>query len=147
MCPVASARGSQRSWAASDTARSETGATHDGPVAPAREREQRVEEVRQALDLGLREPKLVLDGRIVRLDLRSLEPQTQPGQRRAELMRRVADELALRLDRLLEPLRHVVEGDRDLALLAGARDLGACIELAVLDAPRGAGERAQWPGE
>ena len=120
---------------------------YDRPVASASEREQRVEEIRQALDLGLGEPELVLHCRIIRLDLRSLEPQPQPGQRCAELMRRVADELALSLDRLLEPLGHVVEGDRDLPLLAGTGDVSARIELAVLDAPRRARERAQRPGE
>ena len=62
-------------------------------------------------------------------------------------MRGVADELALRLDRLAEPLGHVVEGERDLALLARTRDLGARIELAVLDASRRSGERAQRPRE
>ena len=123
------------------------GAADDGPVAPAREREERVEEIRQPLDLGLRKPELVLHGRIVRLDPGSLESQTQPGQRRSELMRGVADELALCLDRLLEPLGHVVEGDRDLTLLARAGDVGPRVELAVLDAPRRAGERAQRPGE
>jgi hypothetical protein len=76
------------------------GAADDRPVAATGEREQGVEEIRQALDLGLRKPELVLNGRIVRLDLGGLEPQPQPGQRRSQLMRCVADELALCLDRL-----------------------------------------------
>ena len=84
---------------------------------------------------------------VVALQPGGLEPQSQSGQRRPQLVRRVADELALRLEHLAEPVGHLVEGDRDLLLLAGTGHLGARIELAVLDAARRARERAQRPGE
>ena len=85
--------------------------------------------------------------RVVGLHAGRLEPEPQSGQRRPQLVRRVADELALRLERLAEPLGHLVEGDRDLLLLAGAGHLGAGVELTVLDAARGSRERAQRPRE
>ena len=47
--------------------------------------------------------------------VRGLEAQPEPGQRGAELVRRVGDEFALRLQRKGEPkIRHGVEGARDL---------------------------------
>ena len=127
--------------------RSETGARSVGPVAVAREREQRVQQPRQPLDLGLGELELVPTAGSSRLQAGRLEPEPEAGERRPQLVRRVADELALRLEHLAEPVGHVVERDRDLLLLARAGHLGARVELAVLDAPRRSRQRAQRPRE
>ena len=50
---------------------------------------------------------------------RLLEPQPQAGERRAQLVRGVGDELALAVDEALEPRAHLVERARE-ALLLGA---------------------------
>ena len=115
-------------------------------VALARERQQRGQQPREPLDLELGRLELRL-GVAARLGARRLEPQAQPGQRRAQLVRGVGDELALCREHGPEPLGHVVEGRRDLALLRRAGHLGARLEVAALDPPRRGGEVAQRPRE
>ena len=65
---------------------------------------QSIHLLQRALDL--------LDGRPVGGRRRLLEPQPQPGQRRAQLVRRVGDEVALRVDHPLHARRHLVERAR-----------------------------------
>ena len=52
-----------------------------------------------------------------------LEPKAQARQRGPELVRRVRHEVPLGGEDDAQPVGHVVEGDRDLALLARPRDL------------------------
>ena len=66
------------------------------PLAAAREGEQLGEEPGEPLGLVLGGGQLALDLGIAALQRRRLEPQPQPGQRRAQLVRRVRHELALR---------------------------------------------------
>ena len=54
--------------------------------------------------------------------LEVFKPQSQPGQRCAELMGGVGDEVLLRPQQPSDPLRHLVEGTRQGALLGAALD-------------------------
>ena len=70
------------------------------------------------------------------------------GQGRSELVRGVGDELALRLDRTLEPVGHLVERLPELLDLAGAAHVaGASREVAVAQALRGGGQPRERAGE
>ena len=60
-------------------------------------------------------------------------------------MRRVGHELALRLERVREPVGHRVERARDLLLLGRPLHLSARLEVAAADAPGGRGELPQRP--
>ena len=62
-----------------------------------------------------------------------LEPQPQPAQRRAQLVRGVRDELPLAGDEPLEPCGHVVERAREPALLRAALDGRARRQVAARD--------------
>ncbi len=105
-------------------------------VTFAGEREQRVQETRQALDLILRCPQLALELGIVGLQTRSLEAEPQAGERRSKLVRRVCDEVPLRGENLREAFGHVVEGESHLLLLGRTRHFCPCVELSALHPPR-----------
>ena len=111
------------------------------------EHEQRVQQAREPVDLLLRGGELALELGAVGLRGRGLEPQPEPGQRRPQLVRRVRDELALGREHGADPLGHVVEGDRHLALLRRAGHLGPRFEVAFLDPSGRRGELAQRPRE
>ncbi len=87
--------------------------------------------------------QLALQVGVVGLEAGRLKPQPQAGERRPELMRSVRDEVPLRGHRLGQALGHVVERDRNLALLARADGRGAGVELAALDPARGVRQRPQ----
>ena len=68
------------------------------------------------------------------LGARLLQPQPQARQRRAQLVRGVGDELALRGQQRREPLGHLVERARELLLLGAALDPRAHAQVAARDA-------------
>ncbi len=136
----------QRSRAASATAASDS-RNALRPLAFRGEREQVAQELREPLGLRLRRLEVARDLGIVGLQRRRLQSQPQAGQRRAQLMRRIGDELALGAERTCEPVGHLVERGGDLALLARATDRGALVQLARGDAPRRDGQAAQRPCE
>ena len=75
-----------------------------------------------------------------------LQPQPQPGQRRAQLVRRVGDELPLRAHEPLQALGHDVErARRASAARRCPRPRRARRQVALGDAPRGRVEAAQRP--
>ena len=77
---------------------------------------------------------------------RDLDQRALVGERRAQLVRDVGGELALGLERGLEPLEQRVEGAAELAqLVVGAAQGEAPVEVAGGDLPRGGGDRAQRP--
>ena len=115
------------------------------PLALAREREQVRHGAREALGLALARLEVAAERVVLGLQARGLEPQAQAGERRAELVGGVGDEVALRGHRAAQAVGHVVEGVGDLAVLAGAGLLGARVEIARLDAPGGGGQAAQRP--
>ena len=91
-----------------------------------------------------------MDLRVVARRARLLEPQPQAGERRAQLVRRVGDEVALAGHEALEPRRHAVERRGEAALLRAALDLGAHGQVAlghprrgVVQAPQRAGDLAR----
>jgi hypothetical protein len=116
------------------------------PIALPGQCQQRRQELREALDLLLGRLELLAELRAC-LQRRRLEPQPQAGQRRSQLMRGVGDELPLRLEHLPQPLGHVVERVRDLAVLGGALGLGPRLQIAGLDATRGRREPLERPGQ
>ena len=78
--------------------------------ARAREHEQLVDEQRHALDLGERVVGDVLPVRgLARLAARDLEVRRDHRERRAQLVRGVGRELALRGDAALDAREHAVE--------------------------------------
>ena len=109
-------------------------------TALAGEREQRREQLREALRLALRGLQLALEIRVVGPERGRLQPQPQAGERRAQLVGRIGDELALRLEHAPEPVGHVVEGSRDLALLRRAGRVRAGGEIAAAE-PAGRGRK------
>ena len=78
---------------------------------------------------------------------RLLEPQLQAGERGAELVRGVGDELALAVDQALEPRAHLVERAREALLLGGALDRHAGVQVALAEAGGGVVEAAQRAGD
>ena len=72
---------------------------------------------REAVDLRPARPRSAPRGPVGGRG-RLLQPQAQPGQRRAQLVRGVGDEVALRVDHPLHAPGHLVERGADLALLA-----------------------------
>ena len=87
------------------------------------ELEQLVDHQREPVELGQRGVELLGDRRVARVGAGRLHAQAQPGQRRAELVRRVGDEVALGAHEPLQPCGHVVERGRERALLRAALDL------------------------
>ena len=117
-----------------------------GPLGPG-EGEQPVDQARQALHLVASGVEvLVVDGVVV---LQHLQPQAQGGERRAQLVGGVGDELLLGGDELLQASGGGVERLGQLAHLGWAVGLvGAGVELAVADAGGGVaqvGDRAGDP--
>ena len=121
-----SASARHRSQASSAATARSTGRGATGVRALSSEREQRREQLRETLRLALGSRDVALELRVVRAERCRLEPQPQPGERRPQLVRRVGDELALRVEHAIEPPGHVVEGGGDLRLLRRAGHLGAC---------------------
>ena len=78
---------------------------------------------------------------------RLLEPQLQAGERGAELVRGVGDELALAVHEALEPRAHLVERAREALLLGGALDRHAGVQIALAEAGGGVVEAAQRAGD
>ena len=115
--------------------------------ALAGECEEAGQELRQALRLVLRRREFALELRVVGLRRGRLEPQAEAREGRAELVRRVPDELALRLEHPLEASGHVVEGGGHLLLLLRPHDLGAGGEVAFPETVRRAGEGAERRGQ
>ena len=75
----------------------------------------------------------------------ALEPQPQPGQRGAQLVGGVGDEVLLRPQQPPDPLGHLVEGARQRALLGAALDRDRGVEVAAGDAARRPVEAADRP--
>ena len=74
-----------------------------------------------------------------------LDAQAKPRQRRAQLMRRVGHELALRVEGVREPVGHGVECACDILLLRRPLDGCARFEIAPADAPGGRCQVPQRP--
>ena len=111
---------------------------HPALLDLARHREQSLDDLRQAVDLLVGGAQLVPDGRVRRLRDRGLEPQLDPREGRAQLVRGVGHELLLRPHGALDPTGHLIEGPGELV------DLGAALQLprprgqiAGPEAPRG----------
>ena len=78
-----------------------------------------------------------------------IERYADPRERRAQLVRHVREELPLSAHQRLDPSRHLVEGQRDVAQLVAPAQVGARRQLAAAEVPRGGGEhpkRARQPG-
>ena len=113
-----------------------------------RHHEEPVDDPGQAIDLEIGRLEALADGLVGRLRDRTLEPELHRGQGRSELVRGVGDELALRLDRTLEPVGHLVERLPELLDLSGAAHVaGASREVAVPQALRGGGQARERAGE
>ena len=87
------------------------------PLAGPAEHQQVVDRVRHAIELL--DPRVEVPARgdgVVRR-ARLLEPQPQAGERGAQLMRRIGDELGLGLQRTRQPVGHEVERAGERALL------------------------------
>jgi hypothetical protein len=80
------------------------------------ERQERIHETGEPLDLRERSSELALTRRR-HVAREVLEPETERCERRSQLMRRVRHELVLRAQQLLEPRGHVVERRRQGAHL------------------------------
>ena len=120
-----------------------------GPAVGAGQHEQAVDEAGQPL--GLRDGVLEVGGGVaVGFGLEVLEPQPQPGQRRAELVGRIGDEGLLAPHEVLQPGRGAVEGLGQRAHLRRAAGLGdatgqvafADVAGGLLDLPEGARDGA-----
>ena len=85
--------------------------------------------------------------RVVGLAVEHLDLRPQDRQRRAQLVRRVGDEVALARERALQPCEHPVEGAGQHAdLAAGADAPGAQREVAGVDGRRDVGHAPQTAG-
>jgi len=111
-------------------------------LAGAAELEQLVDHQREPVELLERGVELLVDRRLAALAPRRLDAQPQPRQRRAQLVRRVGDEVALRAHQPLEPRGHVVERAGERLLLGASLDRRAGAELALGDPAGGAVEPA-----
>ena len=120
-----------------------------GPLLDlSRHDEEAIDDPGQAIDLEVGRLEALADGLVGRLRDRAFEPELHGGQGRSELVRGVGDELALRLDRALEPVGHLVERLPELLDLPGAAHVaGAGREVAVPQALRGTGQPRERPGE
>ena len=118
----------------------------DQPVEPHRppglaveldvagEIDQVADQHRQLVELGddVGEQSLALLGRHLLGMGEDLDVGAQAGERRAQLVRGVGDELALGVDRALERVEHRVEAAGQAAQLAAAARVDAATEVAGL---------------
>ncbi len=110
MCrPAPSARRRQRSSASRAAAARSTGLARRRGRIRRGQRQQVRDQAREAHRLGLGGRQLLLHDGIVAGHRRRLDAQAQARQRRAQLMRGVGDERALRVERLRQPVGHRVE--------------------------------------
>ena len=110
--------------------------------------QQAVDDLREPVDLGIGRFELVSRVGAARLVQRRLQPELHPGERRAQLMRCVRDELALRPHRAFQSLGHLVERTRHLVHLGRALDRAdAHREIAVAEIVRRDRQLLQRPGE
>ena len=108
----------------------------------ARERQEPVDETREPLDLGERCLEVALPA-FVHVPLEVLEAQPERGQRRAQLVRGVGDELLLRVEQCVEPRHRLVELGGNGADFRRALLRCAGIEIARADGSGGLLERRQ----
>ena len=87
--------------------------------------------------------EVALEVGVLGAQARRLQAQAQPGERGAQLVRGVGDEVALGVERAHEPVGHVVEGVGDLDLLGRAGRRGARAQVARRDLARRARQAAQ----
>ena len=137
-CPASAAGSAQRRPAARTASPRSTLSPGRLVGGGAREREQVVDQRAQPVELGLGLRRLL--GRGPALGPDRLQPELDPGQRRAELVRGVGDEVALRGEVGRELAGHAVERAAELVDLLRALRLDARVEVA---APEPAGGRAQ----
>ncbi len=79
---------------------------------------------------------------------RHVERGPHSGERRAQLVRGVGDELALERERALEPVEQLVEGVCELLqLVVGAGEVQTLVQVGGGDLPGGRRDRAQRPQE
>ena len=79
---------------------------------------------------------------------RHVERGPHSGERCAQLVRGVGDELALERERALEPVEQLVEGVCELLeLVVGAGEVQALVQVGGGDLPGGCRDRAQRPQE
>ena len=89
----------------------------------SRHHEESIDDQGEAIDLGLGGLELAPQVGILRHVDGRLEAKLHAGQRRAELVRRVRHEFALRTHRSLQPFGHLVERAGDLVHFGGALDI------------------------
>ena len=142
--PSSSAWSRQRSAARSATAASAIEVAVGGGLAVLGQAQEVGEQLGQALGLELARHQVALEVGVLGAQARRLQAQAQPGERGAQLMRGVGDEVALGVERAHEPLGHVVEGVGHLDLLgrAGRRGARAQVARGDLRAPCAPGRAA-----
>ena len=141
--PSSSAWSRQRSAARSATPPSAIEVAVGGGLAVLGQAQEVREQLGQALGLELAGDQVALEVGVLGAQARRLQAQAQPGQRGAQLVRGVGDEVALGVERAHEPVGHVVEGVGHLDLLGRAGRRGARAQVAGGDLPRRARQAAQ----
>jgi hypothetical protein len=112
----------QRRAADAASAASSSGSPGELRLARAAELQQLVDHVRKPVELEQRGVEVLVDFRLAARAAGGLDVQAGPGERGAELMRRIGDEIPLRAHQPFELRGHVVERAGERLLPAAALD-------------------------